>query len=109
MALAANWQLGVYEADGTLKSGKELWCAGCHDGVPAFSQAVIVVATEVIVDNEDLVDFDSVPASPDPDRWRCKYKAGSYNGAVTMCYNSPGTGSAVATWKCRSHLDPKSR
>ena len=28
-----NWASGVYASDGvTLKSGKEKWCAGCHDG-----------------------------------------------------------------------------
>jgi hypothetical protein len=31
----ANWEGGVYEADGTLKVGKEQWCAGCHDDVPS--------------------------------------------------------------------------
>lgn len=31
-----NWQTGVYEADGViLKPGKEKWCAGCHDDLPA--------------------------------------------------------------------------
>lgn len=35
-----NWDNGVYEADGmTLKSGNELWCAGCHDDAPANSKA----------------------------------------------------------------------
>ncbi|MGA1870602.1 MAG: thrombospondin type 3 repeat-containing protein [bacterium] len=36
----ANWSEGVYEADGiTLKSGKERWCIGCHDDVPAKSKS----------------------------------------------------------------------
>ncbi len=30
-----NWVDGVYQSDGTLSSGKEKWCAGCHDDVPA--------------------------------------------------------------------------
>jgi hypothetical protein len=34
-----NWQNGVYEGDGTLQSGKERWCVGCHDDVPANSKA----------------------------------------------------------------------
>ena len=34
-----NWQDGVYEADGTLSSGKDRWCVGCHDDLPANSEA----------------------------------------------------------------------
>ncbi|MDY6950658.1 MAG: choice-of-anchor X domain-containing protein [Thermodesulfobacteriota bacterium] len=35
----ANWVDGVYEEDGiTLKSGKEKWCASCHDEQPANSR-----------------------------------------------------------------------
>jgi hypothetical protein len=35
----ANWDDGVYVADGTaLQSGKEQWCAGCHDDEPANSK-----------------------------------------------------------------------
>lgn len=34
----ANWALGVYDGK-NLKSGKGLWCAGCHDNVPANSKA----------------------------------------------------------------------
>ncbi len=30
-----NWATGVYETDGSLKIGKEKWCAGCHDEVPS--------------------------------------------------------------------------
>ena len=34
-----NWVDGIYEADGvTLQSGKELWCAGCHDDEGANSK-----------------------------------------------------------------------
>ena len=34
-----NWVDGVYEEDGiTLQSGKELWCAGCHDDEGANSK-----------------------------------------------------------------------
>ena len=36
-----NWRTdGVYEADGSLKAGKEKWCAGCHDESPAITQSV---------------------------------------------------------------------
>jgi len=33
-----NWQNGVYDGS-VLASGKERWCAGCHDDVPANSAA----------------------------------------------------------------------
>ena len=34
-----NWNNGIYETEGaTLKSGKDKWCAGCHDDEPANSQ-----------------------------------------------------------------------
>ena len=34
-----NWNNGIYESTGAiLKSGKEKWCAGCHDDEPANSQ-----------------------------------------------------------------------
>jgi hypothetical protein len=34
----ANWHDGIYAADGSLKAGKEKWCAGCHDEVPGNSK-----------------------------------------------------------------------
>jgi hypothetical protein len=35
-----NWVDGIYEDDGaTLQSGKDQWCAGCHDDGPANSEA----------------------------------------------------------------------
>jgi hypothetical protein len=47
----ASWASGVYEADGSaLLSGKEQWCASCHDDDPAFSTSQLY---EVIVDNPD--------------------------------------------------------
>ncbi len=52
----ANWNHCVYEADGTtLKSGKEQWCAGCHDDESANSQAdgTGVYAPNVIGNNTD--------------------------------------------------------
>ena len=53
---AANWDSGVYESDGmTLQSGKEQWCAGCHDDESANSQAddTGVDAPNVIGNNTD--------------------------------------------------------
>jgi hypothetical protein len=35
-----NWSDGIYEADGSLKTGKEKWCAGCHDEVPSQIQSI---------------------------------------------------------------------
>jgi len=50
----ANWDNGVYEADGlTLQSGKEDWCGTCHDNLPAnsVSDGSGVDAPKVIGDN----------------------------------------------------------
>ncbi|MEW6217923.1 MAG: hypothetical protein AB1634_00125 [Thermodesulfobacteriota bacterium] len=33
----ANWRTGIYEPNGALKAGKELWCISCHDETPANS------------------------------------------------------------------------
>ncbi len=35
-----NWANGIYAADGTFLPGKEKWCAGCHDEMPAVIQSV---------------------------------------------------------------------
>ncbi len=35
-----NWDTGVYEEDGTLKSGNEQWCATCHNDVPSIIEGV---------------------------------------------------------------------
>ncbi len=35
----ANWQGGIYNADGSLQTGKEFWCVSCHDSEPANSKA----------------------------------------------------------------------
>jgi len=46
-----NWRTGVYEADSTtLQSGKEKWCATCHDEVP--SQISGVAAPNVVGDED---------------------------------------------------------
>ena len=44
-----NWDTGVYEEDGTLKSGNEQWCATCHNDVPSIIEGVY--APKVAGDN----------------------------------------------------------
>ncbi len=104
---AANWDKDqpeslVYEADGvTLKSGKEAWCAGCHDNDPAYSEAVVVEPpAPYIVDNLDP-GFSYDPVDPDPP-WGCKTKSDAYpsGGTGTFCYQLPGgDGSNKAIWR----------
>ncbi|MEW6599461.1 MAG: Ig-like domain-containing protein [Nitrospirota bacterium] len=38
--LKYNWRNRIYNADGLLKSGKEKWCATCHDEVPSLISGV---------------------------------------------------------------------
>jgi hypothetical protein len=45
-----NWEDGVYQADMTLTSGKEKWCAGCHDDEPAVVNGE--TAPDICGDNE---------------------------------------------------------
>ena len=41
-----NWDNGIYESEGaTLQSGKDKWCAGCHDDEPAI---VVVPAPNIV-------------------------------------------------------------
>jgi hypothetical protein len=50
----ANWTAGIYEPGGlSLKAGNELWCATCHDEVPANSRkdGAGVNASNVVGDN----------------------------------------------------------
>jgi len=35
-----NWNSGVYDAGFNLQTGKEKWCVGCHDDVPAVIRGV---------------------------------------------------------------------
>jgi 5-methylcytosine-specific restriction endonuclease McrA len=81
----ANWHDGVY-AGPTLKTGKEKWCAGCHDDQPAYSMAETV--TPIIMDDPDATYVCSWP-------WR--YQEGGYYGAGYR-YHAAGTGSCTATW-----------
>jgi len=65
-----NWSDGVYESP-TLKTGKEKWCAGCHDEEPANSKAddtgidapnvdtTTITNTEIYQNNEDGVYMDN--------------------------------------------------
>ena len=87
----ANWADGVYEADGvTLKSGKEKWCAGCHDDGPAYSQPCVPEdgAVEVVVDNEDATYVGTWPLVTGN---ACAYEE-------DLQWNEAGSGSDTATW-----------
>lgn len=56
-----NWADGIYEADGvTLQTGKEKWCAACHDEVPSEIAAIppgeetpVTVPAPNVVGDED--------------------------------------------------------
>jgi hypothetical protein len=79
-----NWVDGIYNADGvTLKSGKEKWCAGCHDDAPAYSKPEII---EHIVDNQDAIFVCNWGTST----------SGGYNGDYR--WHAAGSGSCTATW-----------
>jgi hypothetical protein len=79
-----NWADGIYEADGTtLESGKDKWCAGCHDNEPALSG---ITGAAVVVDNTDA-------------GFVCTWTLVSgqgYNDSIH--YRAAGTGSCTATW-----------
>ena len=80
--IQANWDDGVYEADGvTLKAGKEQWCAGCHDS--------FVLGAVIIVE-------DTADATFDPDGDWTSLSGYGYGGDLR--YKAGGTGSATATW-----------
>jgi hypothetical protein len=74
----------IYNADGTLKSGKEKWCAGCHDDVPASSRPGASI--EVVVDNPDAQFVCTWGTSP----------SGGYSGDYR--WHAAGSGSCTATW-----------
>ncbi|MFC1715798.1 hypothetical protein ACFL6S_19170 [Candidatus Poribacteria bacterium] len=50
----ANWTDGIYSGD-ALTSGKEKWCAGCHDELPAIMESVS--APKVIGDEAAATDY----------------------------------------------------
>jgi hypothetical protein len=84
---AANWDAGIYEEDGaTLQTGKETWCAGCHDDQPAYSMAETV--TPVIMDD---------PAAAFVCSWPWRNQEGGYYG-LGYRYHAAGAGSCTATW-----------
>jgi predicted CXXCH cytochrome family protein len=43
-----NWELGIYDSN-ILRSGKEKWCAGCHDNVPSIVKGT--TAPDIAGDN----------------------------------------------------------
>ncbi len=81
-----NWVDGVYESP-TLKSGKEKWCAGCHDDQPAYSLPEI--EEPVILDNPDATFVNSWPSGADQDD----------HYGDNFQYNYVGTGEDTATWQ----------
>jgi predicted CXXCH cytochrome family protein len=82
----AGWAEGIYESDGvTLKSGKEQWCASCHDDAPAFSKQQPV---EITVDN---------PAGTFTGNWPTSSWAPGYYGS-DYAYHDTGAGSDTFTW-----------
>jgi hypothetical protein len=81
-----NWKDGVYTSP-TLKTGKEQWCAGCHDDQPAYSLPEI--AEPVILDNPDATFVNSWPSSADQDD----------HYGDDFQYNYVGTGEDTATWQ----------
>jgi hypothetical protein len=81
-----NWADGIYKADGiTLKSGKEKWCAGCHDDEPAFSSSNSI---QIIMDDDKAIYVGTWPLISNNS---CAYES-DYR------YNDAGTGSEMATW-----------
>jgi hypothetical protein len=87
----ANWAGGIYEVDGTtLKSGKELWCATCHDDDPAYSNPNGEPAATIIV-----VDDDDPECSFDPE-WN--HVPGGQAYGDNFLWIEPGDGSRTVTW-----------
>ncbi|MDY6952915.1 MAG: hypothetical protein SWE60_15505, partial [Thermodesulfobacteriota bacterium] len=83
----ANWEDGVYEADGTtLKAGKEKWCATCHDDNPAYSRIQLPVI--IIVDNPD---------GSFTGTWGVSSSIPGFYG-TDYHYHSTGSGSDTFTW-----------
>jgi hypothetical protein len=88
--IRVNWEEGVYEEDGkTLKAGKEQWCAGCHDDVPALSRQPSTIAP-IIVDNSDA-------GASWTGSWPTSSWAPGYYGA-DYAYHLPGAGPDTFRW-----------
>ncbi|MEW6486245.1 MAG: hypothetical protein AB1423_16840, partial [Pseudomonadota bacterium] len=84
----ANWTDGVY-ASPTLKTGKEKWCAGCHDDQPAYSRNVL---NQGIVDNDQATYVGTWPVSTTDPKDPDQFYGANFN------YHSAGTGANTATW-----------
>ena len=82
----SNWENGVY-ASPTLKTGKEKWCAGCHDNQPAYSKPL---PTEIIVDNLD-------PGAIFTGTWGASSSLPGYYGS-NYHYHTTGSGTDTFTW-----------
>ena len=84
-----NWVDGVYEADGkTIRSGKEKWCATCHDNEPALSNPSVTTEA-IVVDNPEAVFVGNWPLySGNPDKY-----------GADLRYNAAGSGDDTATWR----------
>jgi hypothetical protein len=73
-----NWDNGVYD-NGTLTSGNEEWCAGCHDNEPANSMP-------------DGAGVDAPPVAGDGDTWGYFTSGhGSHAIACTDCHDATST------------------
>lgn len=81
-----NWHDGVYSSP-TLKTGKEKWCAGCHDDVPAYSKGQ---HGEIIVDNVDS-------GASHTGTWGTSSSIPGYYGSDYR-YHTTGAGTDTFTW-----------
>jgi hypothetical protein len=79
-----NWENGVYTG-GALATGKEKWCAGCHDNESAFSSSNLI---QIIMDDDEAIYVGTWPLISNNS---CAYE-GDFR------YNDAGTGSETATW-----------
>jgi hypothetical protein len=86
IGVKTNWADGIYKADGvTLKSGKEKWCAGCHDNEPAFSSSNSI---QIIMDDDEATYVGTWPLISNNS---CAHES-------DFRYNDAGTGFETATW-----------
>ena len=83
----ANWSRGAYTAGGNLISGREQWCAGCHDDVPAYSKQTPI---EIIVDNQDA-------GASFTGSWSTSTFAPGFYGP-DYHFHLPGAGTDTFTW-----------
>jgi hypothetical protein len=83
----ANWETGVYEGN-SLRTGKEQWCATCHDNASAVSKKQFIDL--VVVDNIDH------GASFEGSWGTSSYAAGYYGS--NYHYHVAGSGADTFTW-----------